>query len=256
MRAAEGAIERVEIATHSLKPRFRLVGSTVWSDVEEPAPEPARGICGSGIIDAVAELYRTGLVHADGLFTDRRAPNLQTSASGTQYLLADETQTKLDQAIFVTQEDIRQIQLAKAPLYVAAQYLLDALGLERPDRILLAGGFGSYIDPVKAMLLGMIPDCPLEQVHAVGNAAGDGARIALLNRDKRTEAKILQQRVERVELPAQPGFQDQFMLALNFPHMVDPYPHLEGIAPPRTSDPLAQRLFGDELPRISGEPLA
>jgi len=138
---------------------------------------------------------------------------------------------------------VRQIQLAKAPLYVAAHYLMKAFGIERPDRILLAGGFGSFIDPLKAMLLGLIPDCPLENVFSVGNSAGDGARIALLNRDKRREAEELLGRIERIELPAQPGFQEQFLMALNFPHMTDPYPHLDGIAPERKIDPIAGRLL-------------
>jgi uncharacterized 2Fe-2S/4Fe-4S cluster protein (DUF4445 family) len=100
----------------------------------------------------------------------------------------------------------------------------------------------------------MIPDCPLENVRAVGNAAGDGARIALLNRDKRREAAELTARLERIELPAQSGFQDQFTLALHFPHMLDPYPNLADRAPPREVDPMVARLFGKEVPAIRSMP--
>ncbi len=248
MRAAQGAIERVQIDPESLRPRFKVVGTEHWSDEGVTGASQARGICGSGIIDAVAELYRVGLVSSQGKFVKDDIPNLRQVDGRTAYILADSSETSAGREIVISQDDVRQIQLAKAPLYVASHYLLQVFGVERPDRILLAGGFGSYIDPLKAMLLGMIPDCPLERVYAVGNSAGDGARIALLNRDKRAEARELLARIERIELPAQPGFQDQFMLALNFPHMMDPYPHLEGIAPERKVDSAVRRLFGDRPP--------
>ena len=249
MRAAEGAIESVQIDPQTLLPRVKVVGSELWSD--EPGAPPARGICGSGIIEAVAELYRLGLVKPDGQFDlSRSSPNLEIDGDKVAYVLTESSLETIGRPIPITQEDVRQIQLAKAPLYVAAKYLLNRFGVERPDRILLAGGFGSHIDPEKAMLLGMIPDCPLDRVHAVGNSAGDGARIALLNRDKRGEAAQLLQRLERIELPAQPGFQDQFTLALHIPHMVDPYPNLEGRSPPRDIDPMVYRLFGDHIPGI------
>ncbi|MCC6905191.1 MAG: DUF4445 domain-containing protein, partial [Anaerolineae bacterium] len=170
MRAAPGAIERVEIDPQTLLPRFRMVECDLWSD-QPGAPTPL-GICGSGIIDAVAELVRVGLVRLDGRFdAGRPTPALRRDESGRPfYLLAEPAP---GQRIAITQEDIRQVQLAKAPLYVAAHYLMAAFGIERPDRILLAGGFGSRIDPLRALILGMIPDCPPERVLAVGNAAGD-----------------------------------------------------------------------------------
>jgi uncharacterized 2Fe-2S/4Fe-4S cluster protein (DUF4445 family) len=224
-----------------------VVGSDNWSDDGANAPQ-ARGICGSGIIDAVAELYRTGIVSPQGKFQEGTSPNLRKEEGRFEFVLAGESETVSGHAIHINQYDVRQIQLAKAPLYVASRYLLQVFGAKHPDRILLAGGFGSYIDPLKAMLIGMIPDCPVDRVHAVGNSAGDGARIALLNRDKRAEARALLGRIERIELPAQPGFQDQFMLALNFPHMLDPFPHLEGIAPERVVDPAVRRLYGDRPP--------
>jgi uncharacterized 2Fe-2S/4Fe-4S cluster protein (DUF4445 family) len=249
MRAAQGAIEQVHIDPKTLIPRVKVIGSDLWSD--EPGAPPARGICGTGIIDAVAELYRVGLLKSDGGFDlEKESPNLFVDEDSVSYILTEASRQTIGRDIPITQEDIRQVQLAKAPLYVAAQYLLREFGLERPDRILLAGGFGTHIDPEKAMLLGMIPDCPLDRVHAVGNAAGDGARLALLSRVKRADAEALLARIERIELPAQPGFQDQFTLALHIPHMVDLYPSLEGLAPPRGIDPMVARLFGDSVPGI------
>jgi uncharacterized 2Fe-2S/4Fe-4S cluster protein (DUF4445 family) len=220
-----------------------VIGSQEWSTPDE-VNQLARGICGSGIIDAVAELYRRRIIRPDGRFARLDSPHVRWNGNKPEYVLARREQTTVEGEILITQDDVRQIQLAKAPLYVAAHYLMKAFGIQRPDRILLAGGFGSYIDPLKAMLLGLIPDCPLERVHSVGNSAGDGARIALLNRDKRQEARNLLNRIERIELPAQPGFQNQFMLALNLPHMTDPYPNLQGIAPNREEDPNAKKILG------------
>ena len=251
MRAAEGAIEQVEIDSGTQVPRFKVIGSDIWSDAEGLETPLARGICGSGIIDAVAEMYRVGLLTSDGKFNrEAKSPNMRWEDDGPTFVLAESHQTTIGREIPITPQDVRQIQLAKAPLYVAAQYLLASFGIETPDRVVLAGGFGNHIDPAKAMLLGMIPDCPLDKVHAVGNAAGDGARIALLNRNKRQEAKKLLHHIERIALPAQTDFQDQFMLALYLPHMTDLYPHLDGIAPSREKSAMAERLFGKEVPQI------
>jgi len=251
MRAADGAIERIKIDPETLLPYFKIIGSDDWSDPAGGEGPIARGICGSGIIDGVAELFRVGLIGADGRFkTALDLPNLKETENGLGYIIAWANQTNIDRDIAITQDDVRQIQLAKAPLYVAAHYLMSSFGIEHPDRILLAGGFGSHIDTKHAMLIGMIPDCSLDHVYAVGNSAGDGARIALLNRDKREEARDILKHIQRIELPAQPGFQDQFIMALHFPHMVDPYPHLEGVAPTRHESPLMKKLFGDEKPTI------
>jgi uncharacterized 2Fe-2S/4Fe-4S cluster protein (DUF4445 family) len=128
---------------------------------------------------------------------------------------------------------VRAIQLAKAALYAGAKLLMNAAGVRKVDKIVLAGAFGSYIDPKHAMVLGLIPDCDLGRVYAVGNAAGDGARIALLNRDKRREAQGLARQVEHVNTAIAPNFQEEFVAALHLPHMSDPFPHLEGVLPNR-----------------------
>ena len=245
MRAAPGAIERVEIDPATLEPRYSVIGVDGWNTQHPDVTDQVKGICGSAIIDAIAEMFRAGILDARGRFAPGvESPRIRSGQFGKEYVLAWERETSIGRDIPITTRDVRQIQLAKAALYVAARALLRAAGLERPDKIILAGGFGSYIDPAKAMILGMIPDCPLENVYAVGNAAGDGARIALLNRDKRREAMEVARRVQRIELPADPNFQNQFVMALNLPHMSDPFPHIADRIPHHRADPMAARLSG------------
>ena len=121
--------------------------------------------------------------------------------------------------------------------------MLKRRDLQSPDKVNLAGGIGSYIDTEKAMLIGLIPDCELENVYAVGNAAGDGARIALLNIEKRNEIDSVTRNVERFELPTDPDFQNQFMLATSFPHMSEPFPHIAHLIPNRVADPMAKNFM-------------
>jgi uncharacterized 2Fe-2S/4Fe-4S cluster protein (DUF4445 family) len=239
MRAAPGAIERVEIDDATLEPRYRIIGEEEWNRGK------AKGICGSAIIDAVAEMFRVGIIDPRGRF--RRgldSKRVRDGENGPEYVVAWAEETSIGRDIPISLKDIRQIQLAKGALYVAARTLLKAAGLERPDKLILAGGFGSYIDKTKAMIIGLIPDLPLEDVYAVGNAAGDGARIALLNVEKRQEAAEVARRVRRYELPADPEFQNQFMLAMNFPHMTEPFPHIAHLIPHQEVDPMAKKLMG------------
>jgi uncharacterized 2Fe-2S/4Fe-4S cluster protein (DUF4445 family) len=239
MRAAPGAIERVEIDEATLEPRYRIIGEQEWNIGK------AKGICGSAIIDAVAEMFRAGIIDPRGRF--RRGLNttrVRDGENGPEYVIALAGETSIGRDIPISLKDIRQIQLAKGALYVAARTLLKSAGLERPDKLILAGGFGSYIDKTKAMIIGLIPDLALEDVYAVGNAAGDGARIALLNVEKRREAGEVARTVRRYELPADPEFQNQFMLAMNFPHMTEPFPHIAHLIPHQIVDPLAKKLMG------------
>jgi uncharacterized 2Fe-2S/4Fe-4S cluster protein (DUF4445 family) len=243
MRAAPGAIERVEIDADSLEPRYRVIGMEAWNSVETGYSGQVKGICGSAIIDAVAELFRVGVLEASGRFRrDVTSERIRTGEFGPEYVLAWAAETSIRRDIPITMRDVRQIQLAKAGLYVAARILLREMGLARPDKVILAGGFGSYIDKTKAMILGMIPDVPLENVYAVGNAAGDGARIALLNAAKRQEASEVARRIQRIELPADPDFQNLFMQALSFPHMADPFEHIAHLIPRRERDPRVKRF--------------
>jgi uncharacterized 2Fe-2S/4Fe-4S cluster protein (DUF4445 family) len=241
MRAAPGAIERVRIDPDTLEPRFRVVGEGRWSDewqldadadTEQQPRHLAAGICGSGIIEVVAELYLTGLLTPDGRFNPEiDSDRLQWDSSGKRgaFILADEKQSSSGKPILITQEDVRNIQLAKGALYAGAKLLMMRAGVERVDQITLAGAFGSYIDPKHAMILGLIPDCELEHVYAVGNAAGDGARIALLNHEKRALAQEISTRVRYIETAVDPDFQEEFVMAMHIPHQRDPFPHLEAI---------------------------
>ncbi len=233
MRAAPGAIERVRVDPTTLEVRFRVIGEPRWSDEwSEGAPpaEKARGICGSGIIEAVAELFKAGVIERSGRFAaDCPSPRFRRQGNQASFVLAWPHETSMGREIALYADDVRAVQLAKAALYSSARILMRRRGVERVDRIILAGAFGSYIDPQQAMTIGMLPDCDLSRVHAVGNAAGDGARIALLNRHKRLEAAEIARRVEFVETAAEPDFQDQFMTAIYLPHMFDRFPHLEQI---------------------------
>ena len=221
MRAAPGAIERVRVDPASGAARFQVIGEARWSDewaADQPPAYLAAGICGSGIIEVVAELYLAGIVGADGRFTaDHPTDRLIWPDRAGAYVLATGEQTSNGRLLLITQADIRAIQLAKAALYAGAKLLMNRAGVTAVERIVLAGAFGSYIDPRHAQILGLIPDCPLENVTAVGNAAGDGARIALLNRAKRAEAAEVAQRVTYVETAVDPDFQAEFVAALHFP---------------------------------------
>jgi uncharacterized 2Fe-2S/4Fe-4S cluster protein (DUF4445 family) len=175
----------------------------------------------------------------DGRFNPNHATDrLSWEGRRGSYLLALPEQTVSGQALYVTQDDVRNIQLAKAALYAGAKLLMKRAGIERVERIVLAGAFGSYIDPLYALVLGLIPDCDPQKVVAVGNAAGDGARIALLNRAKRREAQELALRARYIETAVAADFQDEFVGAIHIPHASDPFPHLEGILPPPIAVPV------------------
>ena len=223
-RAAPGAIERVRIDPETLEPRVRAIGSDAWSDEPGFAGMHVTGVCGSGIIEAIAELHLAGVLTTDGTIDGSlaaRSPRVVADGRTFSYVLwAGEPE------LVITQNDIRQIQLAKAALHAGCTLLMERYGIERVDRIRLAGAFGTHIDPVHALVLGLVPDCDPEQVTAAGNAAGTGARIALLNRAARTEIEELVRRVEKIETAVEPRFQEHFVNAMAIPHDVDPYPRL------------------------------
>jgi len=243
-RAAPGAIERIEIDPATKEPRFRVIGCDLWSDdpgfAEATKETGITGICGSGIIEAVAEMRMAGLLDASGLIgsaeatgTARAEPTGRTHA----YLVHDATDTG-GPRITVTQGDIRAIQLAKSALYAGARLLMDKRGVARVDRVVLAGAFGAHISPKHAMVLGMIPDAALENVTSAGNAAGHGARIALCNRTARQRIEQTVRRIEKIETAIEPKFQEHFVNANAIPHATDPFPELARIAP------LPQVAFG------------
>ena len=243
MRAAPGAIERVRVDPESKMPRFRVIGEERWSDawqtgadapLEAQPQHLAAGICGSGIIEVIAELFLAGILLPDGRFNPEVVSASMFWEQGKRtgaYILARAEQSSSGKPIYITQQDVRNIQLAKAALYAGAKLLMMRAVVEQVDEVILAGAFGSYIDPKHAMVLGLIPNCDLEKVHAVGNAAGDGARIALLNRERRAEASAIADRVRYIETAVDPDFQEEFVKALHLPHQSDAFTHLEGILP-------------------------
>ena len=227
-RAAPGAIERVRIDSATLEPRFRVIGIEPWSDEPDFAEAAAgvgiTGICGSAIIEVVAELFLAGVLSEDGVIDGTlaaRSPRILSNGRTFSYLLHEGAQR-----ITVTQNDIRAIQLAKAALYAGVKLLMDKQGVDHVDRIGLAGAFGTFIDPKYAMVLGLIPDCDLDRVKAVGNAAGTGARMCLLNRGYRREIEDTVRRIEKIETALEPKFQDHFVAAMALPNKVDAFPHL------------------------------
>lgn len=257
MRAAPGAIERVRIDPETLDVRIRIIGGEDWlhSSSTPPPPQPeaedrreaARrkreellnptlkpaGICGSGIIEAIAELAAAGVLAPNGRFVEieheRLRLGLGDGGGKGEFILAFAHESASGREIVVHSDDVRAIQLGKGALYAGAKLLMNRLGVTTVDRIVLAGGFGSYIDPQHAMMMGLIPDCALERVYAVGNAAGDGARMLLLDKSKRIEAAWAARWVTYIETAVEPGFQDEFVAALDFPNARDGFPHLSGI---------------------------
>jgi uncharacterized 2Fe-2S/4Fe-4S cluster protein (DUF4445 family) len=252
-RAAPGAIERVRIDRATGEPRFKVIGSDVWSDEQPASAMGATGICGSAIIEVVAELFMAGLLRADGQFSDQGSevrgqgsqptpdtrhlspdarlltPRIRWQGRKGEYVLATSDQTATGKEIVITHDDVRNIQLAKAALYAGCKLLMKRRGVSAVDKIVLAGAFGSYIDPMHAMVLGLYPDCDLAKVSAVGNAAGDGARIALLNKRRRAESALAARDVHYIETAIDPDFQNEFVSALHLPHMQDAFPHLAAL---------------------------
>lgn len=234
-RAAPGAIEHIEIDPVSKEPRFRVIGSDLWSDEDgfdaAIASTGVTGICGSGIIEAVAEMRIAGLLDPSGLIggpdqtgTPRSIPDGRTHS----YVIYDGTSTG-GPLITVTQGDIRAIQLAKSALYAGARLLMDEMGTDTVDRVVLAGAFGAHISPKHAMVLGMIPDAPLDNVTSAGNAAGTGARMALCSIAARAEIEKTVRDITKVETAIEPKFQEHFVNANAIPHATDPFPVLRGI---------------------------
>lgn len=232
-RAAPGAIERIRINPMTLEPRYKVIGSDMWSDEagfeEAIANTGVTGICGSGIIEAVAEMYLAGIINQDGLIDGSLAaanPRVEPANRTFNYVIRAPKAGGNEPVIRVTQNDVRAIQLAKAALYAGVRLLMDKLGINEVGKIRLAGAFGSHIDVKYAMILGLIPDCELSKVQSAGNAAGTGARIALVNLKARDEIEAVVRRIEKIETAVEPLFQQHFVEAMAIPHKTAPFPHL------------------------------
>lgn len=296
MRAAPGAIERVRIDPATLAVQYKIIGKEEWIEsgdleitrlrdstgIDEQANLPisqspnlsaaelrrqkrdallnptlrTAGICGSGIIEAIAELFKAGVIAPNGRFVALDHPRLRTGLGDgggkAAFVLAWAHETSSGNEVVVHSDDIRAIQLGKAALYAGAKLLMNRLELTTVDRIVLAGGFGSYIDPLHAMILGLIPDCELAHVQAVGNAAGDGARMILLDKSKRAEAQWAARWVRYVETAVESTFQEEFVGAIDLPHATDPFPHLAEILATAKAQWPAERIAAVETMANSG----
>lgn len=245
-RAAPGAIERVRIDPETLEPRFSVIGSDSWSDEPDFAQKTSTigvtGICGSGIIEIVAEMFLVGIIDTDGVINGSmatRSSRIQATERTFSYLLHDG-----DVTIRITQNDVRQIQLAKAALYAGVRLLMDKLSIDKVDRIRLAGAFGSHIDVKYAMVLGLIPDCNLVNVASAGNAAGTGALMALLDKNARSSIEHTVRKIEKIETAVEADFQQHFVEAMAFPHKTATFPQLGKIVKlptPTSSSPIRRR---------------
>jgi uncharacterized 2Fe-2S/4Fe-4S cluster protein (DUF4445 family) len=256
-RAAPGAIERVRIDPATLEPRFKVIGSDLWSDdpgfEESIAGLGITGVCGSGIIEVIAEMYLAGIINQDGVLDGRlaaRSPRIVENGRTFAYVLHRAVAGTNTVEMKITQNDVRAIQLAKAALYAGIALLMDRLGIEQVDRIRLAGAFGSHIDVKYATILGMLPDCDLSQVRSAGNAAGTGARIALLDATSRGVIEDLVRRIEKVETAIEPRFQQHFVEAMAIPHKTAPYPNLrKAVALPQPKESTSQSETRGRRPR-------
>ncbi len=260
-RATAGAIERVRIDPASLECRFKVIGCDLWSDEAgfpaETAELDISGICGSGIIEVIGEMFLAGIIDADGVVQGSMAArSSRVIAQGRTFgYVVHEND---DVHLCITQNDVRAIQLAKAALRAGIELLFDHAGITEVSDIRLAGAFGSHIDPVYALLLGLVPDCPVEHVRSVGNAAGSGAVRALLSVAARHEMEAAVREVVKVETATEPTFQAKFVAAMAFPHAIARSPHLAAVVtlPERTSSDPDPSRGRQRRRRVETEPAA
>jgi uncharacterized 2Fe-2S/4Fe-4S cluster protein (DUF4445 family) len=231
-RATAGAIEGVRIDPTTFEPRLKVIGVDVWSDDPSFGVKVGRtgvtGICGSGIIDVVAEMYLAGVIDADGVVQGELAtssPRIVADGRTFSYVLWGDP-GEPESRIAITQNDVRAIQLAKAALRAGIDLLVEHAGNPVVGDIRLAGAFGAHIDPLHALVLGLVPDCALAGVRAVGNAAGTGAVQALLSRQLRAEMERAVADVVKIETATEPRFQELFVAAMAFPHATATHEHL------------------------------
>jgi len=235
MRAAPGAIERIKIDPETHEVDYKVIGRDAWRQFSEAKEIKCKGICGSGILDVLADLYRAGVVTKSGAFNKEQKSNRYRKNPGTntaEFVIAWNEETSIGKDIVITQKDIRQIQLAKGALYAGCKLMMRRMGVDKLTRVKIAGAFGTHVDREKVLIMGLFPDCDTKNIVSVGNAAGDGCRAALLNREKRVEANWVARNVEYIELTVERDFQQQFMEAMQIPHMKDEFPHLEGLVSP------------------------
>ena len=214
MRAAAGAIERIRIDQKTLDVDYQVIGAKPDRAV------PAAGICGSGVIDAVSAMFTSGVIKKNGTL-DRQltTPRLKQNGNDASFVIAPARESAGERDIVIGQDDIRAVQMAKGAIHAGVRLLMAEVGVRSVDRVVLAGAFGSVIDPLSALTIGLFPDVAPDKIVAAGNAAGDGARMALCNRSMRQRATALAEKMETVELTTRPNFQREFAMAMHLPHM-------------------------------------
>ena len=253
-RASAGAVERVRIDPATWAPRFKVIGCDMWSDEPGFAEALARsglevsGLCGSGIIEVIAEMFLAGIIDRHGVVasppTDgsERSGRIEADGRTFRYVLQ-----RAPIPLSITQNDVRAIQLAKAALRAGIDLLREHAGIGEVADIRLAGAFGTHIDPVRAVVLGLVPDTPPGGVRAVGNASGVGAVRMLLSGEQRAEIEQVVRSVVKIETATESRFQELFVAAMAFPHDTEPTPHLASAidlpepVEPRTDQPRRRR---------------
>ena len=210
MRAQEGAIERIEISPEDLSVKYKTIGDS-----------PARGLCGSAIIDLLAEMFRAGLVDQTGKLMVQRDPQrMRQIQDEWAYVVADESETATGKPVYITQSDIKNLIRSKGAMYTILNVVIQSVGLtfDDIDNFFVAGAFGNYIDPKKAITIGMLPDIPLEKFKGLGNSAGMGAVKVLLDRNSRKELQEICERITYLEMNVRGDFMNQLTGALFLPH--------------------------------------
>jgi len=210
MRATSGAIERVWIDPSDLSVQYQVI-----DDVKP------KGICGSGIVDALAEMLNAGVVDTMGRIVTRESQRVREGSDGPEFVIAFKEETAIGKDIVITQRDVRELQKAKAAMYTGASIVMKeaGVGVRQIKKVYIAGAFGLYIDPSSARRIGMIPPFPLHIISQVGNAAGTGAKIALTSLRKRLECGEIVSKMRYIELAAHPDFQQEFLAAMYLPHL-------------------------------------
>jgi uncharacterized 2Fe-2S/4Fe-4S cluster protein (DUF4445 family) len=235
MRAAPGAIERIKIDPETHEVDYKVIGRDAWLKYSRPEDMKTKGICGSGVLDVLAELYRSGVVAKSGRFSENQKSNRfrknQDNPRQKEFVIAWANETSIGKDVVITQKDVRQIQLGKGALYTGCKLMMRRMGIDNVDKIKIAGAFGTHVAKDKALIMGLFPDCDLDNVISIGNAAGDGARVVLLDRDMRDEANWLSRNVEYIELTVEKDFGQEFMESMQIPHMNDDFPHLKNLVP-------------------------
>lgn len=237
VRAARGAIEKVRIEPNTFDVRFKVIGKEAWNTRLQAETIGAIGLCGSAIIETVAELFKCGILAANGKFNMEYAEKTDRLRRGSdgdaEFVVAWANETSLGRDITFTIDDVRAVQLAKAAVYSGIQVLLDKLGRDKPEKVILAGAFGSHLDLRRSLMCGLFQDVGFENMKSVGNAAGDGARMALMNRGKRLDAEQIARKIHYVELTNESSFVPHFVNATLLPHKKHSFKSLAryGISP-------------------------